>query len=105
MRQLFLTCVVCGKRFPANCLTVFEGDCFCPSCLDAETVICACCGKQIWRDDALGDSSTPLCEYCEEYHYSHCADCGRLVKLDVIRYPSDNAPGYCETCYIKHIKI
>ena len=98
-------CVVCGEMFPIDRLTVFERDCFCQSCLNAETVICACCGKRIWRDDALGDSSTPLCEYCEEYHYSHCADCGRLVKLDAMRRLSDDAPGYCETCYSKHTKI
>lgn len=104
MRRPCLICVVCGEKFSADHLTVFEGDCFCQPCLDTETVICACCGKRIWRDDALGDGTTPLCEYCEEYHYSHCADCGRLAKLEDLRYPSDDAPGYCEKCYIKHLK-
>ena len=103
MRLPCFACVVCGERFPAGRFIVFEGDCFCPSCLDAETVICACCGKRIWRDDALGDSTTPLCEHCEEFHYQHCADCGRLVKAGTLRCPSDDAPGYCETCYIHHI--
>ena len=103
MRLPCLACVVCGKLYPADHLTVFEGDCFCPSCLNAETVICACCGERIWRDDVLGDSLTPLCEYCEEYHYSHCAGCGRLVKADDLHYPSEDAPGYCERCYTNHI--
>lgn len=96
-------CKICGNVFLASQMTTFEDQLFCASCLEKETLICCQCGKRIWRDDALGDSSTPLCESCEEYHYSHCADCGRLVKVDALRYPSDEAPGYCETCYVKHI--
>ena len=92
-------CAVCGELFPADRMTVFEGLPFCPACLQTETLLCACCGKRIWRDDALGDSTTPLCEHCEEYHYHHCADCGRLVKAGTLRYPSKDAPGYCENWY------
>ena len=84
-------------------LSVFEGGYFCHSCLESETLICHYCGKRIWRDDALGNSTTPLCEHCEEYHYQHCAGCGRLVKAGTLRYPFDDAPGYCEKCYPNHI--
>ena len=98
-------CEVCRRIFPVSKVTLFEGHYFCHACLKAETLACHCCGKRIWRDDTLGDRSTPLCESCEEYHYGHCADCGRLVKVDALRYPSDDAPGYCETCYINYIKI
>lgn len=98
------SCEICGKILPQSEMTVFEGQYFCHNCLEKETVICHCCGERIWRDDALGDSMTPLCETCEEYHYSHCADCGRLVKVDALRYPSGDAPGYCEECSINHVE-
>lgn len=92
-------CEVCGKIFPVSRMTLFEDEYFCHECLETETIRCHCCGKRIWRGDVLGDSSTPLCELCEEYHYGH----GRLVKVDALRYPSADAPGCCELCYINHI--
>ena len=105
MELVLFPCEVCGKMFPSARMTVFEGEYFCHKCLETETLLCHCCGKRLWKGDALGDSFTPLCEYCEEYRYSHCADCGQLVKLDALRYLSPDAPGYCKTCYIKHTKI
>lgn len=104
MKPTIFPCEVCGEMFPLSQMTLFEGEYFCHGCLEAETLLCHCCGKRIWRDDALGDSATPLCEYCEEYRYSHCADCGRLVKMDDLRYPFDDAAGYCDRCCINHIK-
>ena len=94
------TCSVCGKAHPVANRTVLDGQMLCSSCLENSTLVCAHCGKRIWRDSNAGSQEHPLCSHCFEHHYTICARCGRLLRNSEALYEDDdNDNSFCQTCY------
>ncbi len=94
------TCTHCGA-ITDNLTTVGSHD-LCPACLQQHTMVCCRCNERIWRDENAGTETTPLCEDCYDYYYTHCTDCGRLLSNDSAMYIDDGDDPYCCSCYENH---
>lgn len=94
-----LVCSECGKELGGVSVVEFEGGIYCEDCFERLTVICDCCERRIWRDNAEGDSFTQLCNHCYEYEYTHCERCGALIHNDDALYEDDSDYPYCRECY------
>lgn len=92
-------CDSCGKSYPVEQLIEFDGQLLCPDCLESATLICAHCGTRIWRDENAGDSATPLCQHCYDYHYQTCARCGRIIREEDACYIENGDDPLCHACY------
>ena len=92
-------CEQCGAEIHGEDFTEFDGEVFCPSCLNRETLICAYCGERIWDNEDVGDSTITLCRACYDNHYTTCERCGCIVHEDYANYISDYP--YCDGCYDK----
>lgn len=75
-------CTICCQTHPSENLTDFRGHLLCPTCLEAQTLVCRSCGERIWRNENAGTTDIPLCQSCYEEDYTTCDDCGRLISLD-----------------------
>lgn len=94
-----LVCNECGRNLGGVSVVEFEGGIYCEDCFERLTVICDCCERRIWRDNADGDSFTQLCNHCYEYEYTHCERCGALIHNDDALYEDDSDYPYCRECY------
>lgn len=92
------TCDLCGKEYPEGQLTIFEGQHYCPSCLEEHTVVCRECSERILREDNAGTDNLPLCQGCCDSYYTTCTRCGALVNYDDCHYPYGDEDPYCESC-------
>ena len=98
MIESFL-CHHCGESHPISELRDFEGELYCPDCLDLLTVICDCCGQRFSRNNVSQECDLTLCPSCRN-SYAYCSQCGRLVPEDDLHYlPGGDDDGYCDTCY------
>lgn len=98
-KELF--CAECGRELGEVSVFEFEGNIYCEECFEELTVVCDCCERRIWRDNAEGDSLTLLCEHCYSYSYTHCERCGCLIHNDSALYEDDSDYSYCQECYEK----
>lgn len=94
-----LACNECGRSLGGETVIEFEDNLFCEECFRRLTVVCSCCERRIWRENAEGDSFTRLCEHCYEYEYTHCERCGMLIHNNDARYEDDSDYPYCQECY------
>ena len=95
-----LVCNECGRNLGGETVMEFENDIFCEECFLRLTVVCSCCERRIWRDDAEGDSFTPLCRHCYDYEYTNCERCGCLLENNSAYYYEDDSDyPYCQECY------
>jgi hypothetical protein len=53
----------------------------------------------IYRNDAVCDEDTELCEHCFDCHYTRCYECGRIIRNDESYYADDY--DFCFPCYDK----
>lgn len=98
MNETFV-CSHCGYTCDIEDCTTFDGNDFCPDCLDEQTVVCEHCGRRIWADDAA-DCDLILCERCFDNYYTTCESCGRAIHQDDACYfDDDDEYPYCHTCY------
>ena len=93
-------CSICKQLYPSEERTKFDGSLLCPSCLEAETVICADCGKRIRNRDNCGTISYPLCSECREREYDFCQNCGTLMHRGRAQFIGGEP--YCSDCYDSH---
>lgn len=94
------TCSRCHEEHPMEDCTYFDDEVLCPDCLEEHTCVCSHCGDRIWQDGSVCDEHLILCQHCAETYYDTCADCGRYVELEDLRYFDENSDtGYCESCF------
>lgn len=94
-----LACYHCGEIHPLGELRDFEGELYCPDCLESLTVTCDCCEQRFSRNAVHQESDLTLCLSCRD-SYAYCSRCGRLVHEDDLHYLSEgDDDGYCDTCY------
>lgn len=93
-------CDCCGTEIDGDRHEKFEGQIYCPSCFEEDTVCCQHCGVRILWDSNAGDEDTPLCSGCYDDYYVSCSDCGRVIHQNDAYYLSYNDDdAYCEHCY------
>lgn len=90
------SCIVCGAA--QEDLEVFEGQLFCPSCLEDRTCLCQRCGKRFWKEQNEGNEEQPLCPDCFELYYAACEECGVILPLGEVFYDEEDQ-ALCWTCY------
>ena len=94
------TCSNCHHTHPISDLREFEGYQLCSTCFEEQTVVCQQCGKRIWVDENMGDSSTPLCQRCYDRDYTTCSRCGRVIHEDNAYYENEYSDNpLCYGCY------
>lgn len=93
-------CDVCGRGFPTEELTEFDGKMLCSHCLGEETIFCDHCGTRIWVDEDQGSDGLQLCQRCFDDHYTCCTECDRVIHFDHALYIGDDP--YCRRCYEEH---
>lgn len=94
-------CSHCGAAYPLGELQEFDGELYCPDCLDNLTVLCDDCGQRFRISEVHQEQDMTLCRSCLD-DYAYCHGCGRLVPegdLHYIRGGDDDEEGYCESCY------
>ncbi len=101
MKETKTTCSHCGAAILSEEESrSFDGQMLCGDCFREQTVVCDCCGKRVWRDNAEGDAHVTLCSPCYNYEYVNCEDCGRLVHKDDAYYENDDSDyPYCQDCW------
>ncbi len=95
-----IMCSHCGYSFDRSRIVTFDGKILCDECFNELTVICECCGKRLWADDAA-NSDMVLCQSCFDDNYTVCESCGRTIEYDSAWYfdnDDDDCP-YCSSCY------
>lgn len=95
--EIIHNCSRCGAEVSGSDCTVFDGEVFCPRCLERETTFCEECGIRIHRDDNAGDINITLCRSCYDDPYVICDQCGRIIHEDCANYIHDEP--YCDNCY------
>lgn len=98
--ELFEICEDCGDKFLRDEMYWIEGyDRYvCEDCYD-DYITCANCGELVRRSDAYSSADGYICEYCCDYNYTTCDDCGTRVHNDCIRYDDEDDMYYCDECY------
>ena len=95
-------CAHCGEVHSPEELHEFDGELYCPSCLDELTAICDDCGQRFWLRELHQECDLTLCYPCRD-SYTYCRGCGRLVPEDDLHYLSgDDDTGYCDSCWEAH---
>lgn len=93
-------CKICSQEYPMEELTEFEGQLWCQTCLDSNTVICRDCGTRIHWDANEGNCDLPLCHNCREENYVRCSDCGMLMPQEDAYYmEEDSDEPLCYECW------
>lgn len=100
----FETCEDCGAIIPKDEANWIEGyeHYVCDDCYE-EYIECANCGALERRSNMYNSVDGAICEYCCDYNYTTCDDCGARVHNDDIRYDDDTDYYYCESCYEHNI--
>lgn len=92
----------CGAERPPETLVTFGRQQLCPKCLEARTLVCACCGERIHREDNFRTAAELLCQNCYDSRYTNCENCGALIRMEDARYGPDDQDGdepYCAGCF------
>ena len=86
----FETCEDCGAIIPKDEAHWIEGyeHYVCDDCYE-EYSVCANCGALERRNNMYNSVDGAICEYCRDYHYTTCDDCGARVHNDYIRYDEE----------------
>ena len=71
----------------------------CEDCYD-DYDECANCGSLERRNNMYRSEDGNICEYCADYNYTTCDDCGARVHNDYIRYDEDSDYYYFITLII-----
>ena len=76
-------CSACGVTLTDEATIEFDGKIFCDECLRKKTIICDCCGKRIYRDEAQGDEIVGALEI---YYKDELLDTINLIAATDINY-------------------
>lgn len=96
------TCTHCGELLQECDLVDFNGDLWCQSCLDEETVFCDGCDERVFNDDAHSAEERLWCETCFSEIFTACDNCGEIIRQDDSRYCERDDQTYCQSCYDEH---
>ena len=100
----FESCGDCGEVFHRDEMHWIDGYDYyvCDGCIDDYSE-CANCGALERRNNMYSSVDGDICEYCADYNYTTCDDCGTRVHNDYIRYDEDSDCYYCENCYDRNV--
>lgn len=93
-------CSVCEKAYQSSCLTEFDGEYLCPSCLSEETTVCRQCGRRIWSRVRGKDSQDVLCNICRGDVFTTCQMCGSPVLWKSVFYVEEDVRHECPLCWV-----
>lgn len=94
-----ITCEHCGAIIECESDAYFrmaDGSIICANCA-CDTFVCDCCGQRFEDSEDYGNWSMCLCEDCYNDNYTHCEDCGCLMRQDDVW--DDEGDELCESCY------
>ena len=92
-------CIFCLKPLDAAETYTFSCVTLCRDCLEKWTVVCECCGKRMWKENAEIHDGRTLCFSCYNENYTHCCNCGRLIHADDAHYEDFGDDPYCASCF------
>lgn len=98
--ELFEVCGDCGEKFYRIDMQWIEGyeHYVCDNCYD-DYRECACCGTLVRRTNAYNSNDGLICEYCRDYNYATCDDCGEVFHTDNLNYDEETDNYYCNECF------
>lgn len=97
--ELFETCNDCGNIHYRDDMRWLDNyDAYvCEDCFEGY-VACACCGEFERETDMYTSVDGLICEYCCDYSYCVCDECGARLHQDDIYYNEEDDCYYCESC-------
>ena len=98
--ELFGYCEDCGCKCYRDEMNWIEGyeHYVCDDCYD-DYIECANCGELVRRNGSYNTVDGRVCEYCRDYHYSICDECGEVIHTDNLHYDDEDDMYYCDECY------
>lgn len=98
--ELFEVCADCGCVELRDDMHWIDGydHYVCSDCYD-DYEECANCGELVRSRETYSSVDGTICEYCANYNYFVCNNCGDRVHEDNIIYCDEDDEYYCEDCY------